>query len=438
MTDHYDRIPPQDSQTEKALLGSVLIDNKNTDQVFDLITIEMFYKGAHRKIYKVMLDMYGKSEPIDLMTLQSRLDKVGMIEDIGGAYYLTELSEAVPTSANINEYAKIIKEKWFLRKGIELSSDYARLCYDKAEFDEISSKAHQIYNHEHSKNGDASHDDICLKVLDLIDRRSKSKEPDGILSPLYDLNRLTWGFQEAEYWIIAGRPSMGKTAWVLNQFRKNIKLGIPTGFFSLEMSAESLIMRMAIELSGVNANTLRGYGTREDVEKLVQAVSWIQENKKYWMIDETSGASVEHVRSVSRRWVRDHGVRMVMIDYIQLMTGHGENKNIEITNISRGIQGIKQELKINVQAISQLSRKVEERADKRPQLSDLRESGSLEQDADGVLFMYRPAYYMNKDDPSYEIEKNDAEVIIAKQRNGPVGTVHARFFAEKQKFADAQ
>jgi len=434
MIDQYDRVPPQDLKAEKAVLGSVLLDNKRSELIFDIVNIEMFYKGAHRKIFKAMAQMNQDGTPIDQVTLADTLSKAMLLDDVGGLYYLSELSEAVPTTANIEEYANIVRAKWFLRHSIELSGELATACYESLEMDEINRIQHKIYSHEHGVSADVDKTELCHNVLGIIERRSKSKEPDGIPSPLYDLDQMTWGYQPGEYWIIAGRPSMGKTAKVLNQFRLNIKNNIPTGFFSLEMSPESLILRMALEMSGVDAKALRGYGTAEDVEKLANAVGWLNSNEHLWQIDSTAGASVEHIRSVSRRWVRELGVKQIIIDYVQLMAGSGETKNIEMTNISRGLQGIKQELGISLLVLSQLSRKCEERMDKRPMLSDLRESGSFEQDADGVIFVYRPSYYMKPTDPDFEMVEHDVELILAKNRNGPVGTVSALFFKEKQQF----
>lgn len=422
---------PQNIEAEQAVLGAVLIESTVINQVLEILIPEDFYKEAHRKIFNSMIDLDRENKPIDLLTLFDHLKSNGnLLEEVGESSYLTYLTELVPTTENVNYYAKLVKEKSIIRKLVMAASDIAHRGNDEnIDLDEFIDRAEQtILDIAQNKIKPSFYDskELAVKALEIIEQLHARKELiTGIPTGFEKLDYLTSGLQPADLVIIAGRPGLGKTSLTLNiAAYAAMEHGTSIGIFSLEMTKEQLMLRMLSNKSKVNYSNIRsGYIKDEDLEKLVHAADELGQAKIY--IDDTPAISVLEIRAKTRRQKRDKGLDMIIVDYLQLMRGSRrvESREREIAEISGSLKALAKELSIPVIAVSQLSRQTETRSDRRPQLSDLRESGAIEQDADLVLFIHRADVY--RKDP--EEKDGIAEIIIGKQRNGPTGTVKLAF-----------
>lgn len=432
-------IPPQNTEAEASLLGAILIDSDAIVKVADLVRPDDFYDERHARIYEATLQLYEKHSPIDVLTLSDQLKNTGMLDMIGGASYLTELTNFVPTAAHADRYADIIKQKAMRRRLIKASQAITSLGYDESQsLQELIEGAETTLfevSQQHVKQDLESIENILSASFDRLDELHKDKgKLRGVSTGYRDLDNVLAGFQPSDLIILAARPSMGKSALALN-FAHNVavKSGMPVLMFSLEMSKEQLVDRMLAAEAGVNSWNLRtGNLSDSDFEKIGQAMGTLSEAKIYF--DDSPGITVSDMRTKARREAHQHPLGLIIVDYLQLMSGgskfgNSDNRVQEISEISRGLKGIARELKVPVLALSQLSRSVENRSPQIPQLADLRESGSIEQDADVVAFIYREDYY----NPETE-NKNIAKVLIKKHRNGPTDDVDLYFDREKQRF----
>lgn len=431
-----DRLPPYHHEAEQAVLGSVLIEPSAFIPINERLKMEDFYRQAHQKLFQVMHDLAGKGEPVDLVTLAAELQKKKLLEEIGGIPYLTELAGSVPTAANVEYYAKIVEEKSILRRLIRTATQIAMLGYVGGEdatqiVDEAEKKILEI-SKRRIRGGFVPIRDVLMESYQQIESMHFNKgQLSGISTGFVDVDRMTSGLKGSDLIIIAARPSMGKTALALNLAQNvAVRSGKTVAIFNLEMSASQMVMRMLAAEGNIDAQAFRtGNLSEEDWEKLTMAISSLSEAPIY--IDDNPGVTVFDIRSKLRRLQAEHGLGLVVIDYLQLITGSrsGDSRQQEITEISRSLKLMAREFDVPIIALSQLSRAVEQRQDKRPMLSDLRESGAIEQDADLVAFLYRDDYY-NEDSE----KKNIAELIIGKQRNGPVGKVELLFLKNYNKF----
>ncbi|MBN2417464.1 replicative DNA helicase [bacterium] len=438
----FDRVPPQSLDAEMAVLGSIMIDNDAFGKVIEILEPACFYRTAHRRIYAAALTLYERNEPIDLVTLSEELKRVKLLEEVGGTYYLTELTETVPSAANVEHHANIVFARFLLRKLIEESAAIARDCYEAEEdvYDILDRSEQRIFNLSERRLRN-TYEPMSSIMHDTFNTIEKLHHGDpsvkGAPSGFYMLDELTSGFKAAELIVIAGRPSMGKTAFCLNIARNAaIDGGKSVGFFSLEMSKEQLAMRLLCAEARIDAHALRtGKLVDEDLQKLSMRAGILADAPIF--IDDTPGISVLELRAKARRMRKEQGIGMIVIDYLQLMQGPGsaESRQQEISHISRSLKSLAKELDVPVLALSQLSRAVEIRGgDKRPMLSDLRESGAIEQDADVVIFIYRPEFYLKAEEVEAKGLEGKAEVIIGKQRSGPVGTIHLNFIKRYARF----
>ncbi|MCO5231103.1 MAG: replicative DNA helicase [Chitinophagales bacterium] len=442
----FGKIPPQARDLEEAVIGALLIDKEALNEVIDIIKPEIFYVDAHRTIFNAIKELFEASKPVDLLTVAQQLRKNGSLEVVGGAYYLSELTNKVASSANIEYHSRIVIQKYIQRKLIEISNTIIKDAYedttdvlvllDKAEKD-IFSVAEQ-----NLKRGSLSMENLLADTLKEIDSiRNKPDGLTGVPSGFTNLDSMTSGWQRSDLIIVAARPAMGKTAFVLNMARTAaVDHNMAVAIFSLEMNATQLVKRIISSEVEIEAEKIH-HGKLNDYE-------WAEMSKKVErlsrapiFINDTPGLNIFEFRAQCRRLKSTHDIQMVMIDYLQLMSGTSEGKGStreqEISAISRALKGIAKELNIPVIALSQLSRAVETRTgDKRPQLSDLRESGAIEQDADMVLALYRPEYYGLEVDSTGESTKSMAEVIVLKHRHGSIGTVKLKFINEFTKFKD--
>jgi replicative DNA helicase len=442
-------VQPQSLEGEQAVLGSMLTNKEAVAKAVQWLSPEHFYKNAHSKIFSVMIGLFHDSEPIDTISVIDKLKKNKEIEDVGGAYYITGLVEAVPTTANVESYAKIVLEKALLRQLILLSHDLASKAYDDREgVDDILDAAERaIFNitQKRMKGGFVHLDPILHDSFEELDAKSaRGGIITGIPSGLVDLDKLTAGFHPGELIVIAGRPSMGKTALALTIARNTAvdnKHGV--GIFSLEMANQALAMRMLCAEARVDSHLVRtGQLPSKQLRKLSIHVGTLAEAPIY--IDDSAAVTVLEVRSKARRLMVEHNIELIIVDYLQLMQGprNVENRQQEISVITRSLKALAKELNLPVIALSQLSRAVEQRGgDKRPILSDLRESGAIEQDADVVMFLYRAWFYKkfqqsasDIDDFDDKTDKKAADIIVAKQRNGPTGTVKTAFIEQYARF----
>jgi len=435
-----DRIPPQNIEAEQSVLGAMLIEKEAIAKVVEILQPGDFYREAHRLVFQAILELFNRNDGVDMITVIEVLRKEDKLEAAGGIAYITSLANSVPTAANVIYHARIVEEKSLLRQLIHAATNIAGMGYDAN--DEVplilDSAEKMILDVAGRKVG---HDftpikNILLDTFTKIEGLYASKGGiTGLPTGFKDLDKLMSGLQPSDLVLIAARPSMGKTAFVLNIAQHvAIKEKQPVAFFSLEMSKEQLVQRMLCAEAPIDAQRLRNGDLEEnDWKKLVIAADRLSSAPIY--IDDTAGISVVEMRAKARRLKIEHGLKLIVIDYLQLMqggtSGKGENRQQEISEISRFLKSLARELDVPVLALSQLSRQVESRQVKRPMLSDLRESGSLEQDADIVTFLYREDYY----DPDTE-KKNITEVIVAKHRNGPVDTVQLFFHKQFTKFQD--
>ncbi len=436
-----DRIPPQNIEAEQAVLGAIFLEPSSITVASEILEPEDFYRSAHEKIFYHMLKLNDSGEAVDLITVTEQLQAAKQLEDIGGVSYLSELAASVPTAANIDYYAKIVAEKSLLRRLIKTATSIAQDGYAREdEVDELLTEAEKKIMEVSQRNNSGTFQDIkdvLVKTYDQIEvLHNRKGDITGIPTGFAELDRMTAGFQKNDLIIVAARPSVGKTAFALN-IAQNVatKTSENVAIFSLEMGAEQLVMRMLCAEGNIDAQRLRtGSLTDDDWRKLTMAMGSLSRAGIY--IDDTPGIRINEIRAKCRRLKQEHGLGMILIDYLQLIQGSGnsrENRQQEVSEISRSLKGIARELQVPVIALSQLSRGVEQRQDKRPMMSDIRESGSIEQDADIVAFLYRDDYYDKESE-----NKNIIEIIIAKQRNGPVGTVQLAFVKEYNKFVNLE
>lgn len=434
------RVMPHSTEAEQSVVGSMLLDQEAIAQAMEIVTSDDFYHKQYGILFEAMTSLYSEGKPVDLVTLRDRLQEMDVPPDIMSPDFLRDLITAVPTSTNVRFYAQIVQEKALLRRLIRVNEEIAGECYagtQKTEdiMENAEKKIFQVLQTKSSAEFDPIKE-IVLRALDRIEMASRNKgNVTGIATGFTDLDYKTSGFQNSDLILIAARPSMGKTALALNiaeymAFRNDVTVAI----FSLEMSKEQLVNRLLSMESRVDAQVLRnGNLTDNDWAQLIESAGII--GRSNLIIDDTPGISVSELRSKCRKYKLEHNLGIILIDYLQLMAGgkKAESRQQEISDISRSLKEIAREMQVPVVALSQLSRAVEQRPDHRPMLSDLRESGAIEQDADVVMFIYREDYY------NHDTEKKDvAEIIIAKQRNGPIGTVELAWLPRFTKFANLQ
>lgn len=431
-------VPPQSLEAEESILSAILIDNEVLFDVVEVLSPDDFYKTKNRLIFTAIIELFSKNEPVDLVTLSNALQSTGELSNVGGAAYLAEMVDKVPAAANAVHYARIIHDKACLRRLIERSNAVIKRCYaDQGDVDDVLNYAESaIFEISENKIKPAFYPigKIIEANIDMLEERQGNKALiTGVPTGYGKLDYMTAGLQGSDLVIIAARPSMGKTALALNIARNAAVEGhVPTAVFSLEMSKEQLSLRMLCAEARVDSSRLRsGFFSRDDWVKLTDAAGVLSEAPIY--IDDAPDLSAMAIRAKARRLKMDKDLGLIFIDYLQLMRGQGnqERRDLEISDISRSLKILAKELNVPVVALSQLNRKLEERSDKRPQLSDLRESGALEQDADVVAFIYRDEVY-NKDENNPN--RGKAELIIAKQRNGPVGMVPLTFLHAYTRF----
>ncbi|MDZ7744839.1 MAG: replicative DNA helicase [Candidatus Saccharibacteria bacterium] len=439
MEESNPRVPPQSPEAESSLLGAILIDPDAIVKVADTVAVIDFYDERHQRIYEAMRSLYDSHKPIDVLTLSDQLKASGFLDMAGGSAYLTELTNFVPTASHADQYAQIVAQKGLRRRLIKSSQDIVGLGFDEGKnlqelIEEAESRLFDI-SHQHVKQDVTSLENILTESFDRLDELHKDKgKLRGVPTGFKDLDNILAGLQPSDLFILAARPSMGKTALALNLAHNvAVKSNAPVLLFSLEMSKEQLVDRMLSMESGVDAWALRtGNLSDSDFEKIGHAMGTLSEAQIY--IDDSPGITVSDLRTKARREAHQRKLGLIIVDYLQLMSGGARyggdsNRVQEISEISRGLKGIARELNVPVIALSQLSRSVESRSPQIPQLADLRESGSIEQDADVVAFIYREDYYNPETD-----RRSITDVFIKKHRNGPTGAVELFFDAEKQRF----
>ena len=443
------RLPPQNLEAEMSVLGGILLENSALNKVIEALEPQDFYRESHQKIFNAIIDLSDRSEPVDLITLTSILEQRGDLDVVGGNAYLATLVDYVPTAANVGYYCKLVKQKAVARHLIGTATEIATRGYEGGEVDEILDWAEKsIFDITgmHSRPSVFSTKDILKDTFKAIEELYNRKEHiTGVPTGFEDLDTMTAGLQGGDLLIVAGRPSMGKTAFCLNLVEgaadPRRDKPVPTLIFSLEMSKEQLVQRMLCSLSHVDASRLRtGHLGETDWPKLTHGAGLLAEAPVY--IDDTPGITVLELRAKARRLKADKDLGLIVVDYLQLMQGSRgggqESRQQEISDISRSLKGLAKELNVPVVALSQLNRSLENRPNKRPIMADLRESGAIEQDADVVMFIYREAVYCDEcKSPEKNCDKDhalDAEVIVGKQRNGPIGTVHLTFRGQYTRF----
>lgn len=434
------RVMPHSIEAEQSVVGAMLMDKDAITAASEMISGSDFYQSAYGIIFDSMVELFNEGKPVDLITLQERLREKDVPPEIASLEFVRDLVTAVPTSANVKYYAQIVADKAMMRRLIKLNEEIENVCYaGKEPLEAVLEKTEKSVFELLQRRNTGEYVPIRQVVLNALERIEKASKNKGTVTGtptgFIDLDYKLSGLQPSDLILVAARPSMGKTAFVLNiaqyvAFKKNRSVAI----FSLEMSKEQLVNRLFSLESQVDAQALRTGNMKDsDWEKLIEGAGIIGQSKL--IIDDTPGISVSELRSKCRKYKLENDLDLIIIDYLQLMTGSvgrsSESRQQEISEISRSLKGLARELNVPVIALSQLSRAVESRPDKRPMLSDLRESGAIEQDADVVMFIYRDEYY-NKDSEY----KKQAEIIIAKQRNGPVGTVHLAWLGEYTKFAN--
>lgn len=442
-----ERIPPQNIEAEQAVLGSVFLDAESIIEAMEYIDTTDFYRRSHQLIFEAMITLNDRNEAIDLITVKDHLENLNLIEDVGGLSYLSDLALAVPTAANIVYYAKIVEEKSLLRTLIQTATEIVTQGFAQGQevesiLDEAEQKIFQV-SEKRNRSGFLSISEVLNTTFAEIDRLSQQDEEiTGLPTGYHALDKMTAGLQPEELIILAARPAVGKTAFALN-IAQNVgtKTDKAVAIFSLEMGASSLVNRMLCAEGTIDASHLRtGQLSEEEWSSLIMAMGSLSKASIY--IDDTPGIKISEIRAKCRKLAQEKGnLGLILIDYLQLIEGTGrENRQQEVSEISRQLKKLAKELKVPVIALSQLSRGVEQRQDKRPVLSDIRESGSIEQDADIVAFLYRDDYYRDEEgedsQPSQEQEDNNIiEVIIEKNRSGARGTVELLFIKEYNKFS---
>ena len=434
------RIMPNNLEAEQSVIGAMIMDREAIIMASEILIRQDFYHQQYGVLFETMVELYNEEQPVDMVTLQNRLREKDVPAEVSSLEFVGELVAAVPTSANIKYYANIVKEKATLRRLIKVNEEIANQCYLGRESleDIMADTEKKIFDLLQNKSGGdyVPIKQVVIQALEKIEQASKTKgNVTGIATGFVDLDYRTSGLQPSDLVLVAARPSMGKTAFVLNIAQYvAFHSDLCTAIFSLEMSKEQLVNRLFSLESRVDAQLHRsGNLADSDWEKLIEGAGTIGRSKL--IIDDTPGISISELRSKCRKYKLEHDLKLIIIDYLQLMSGSGrsDSRQQEISDISRSLKGLARELNVPVIALSQLSRQVEQRPDHRPMLSDLRESGAIEQDADVVMFIYRDDYY-NKDTP----DKNIAEIIIAKQRNGPIGTINLVWLPQYTKFANME
>ena len=435
------KVPPHDEDAEQAVLGSMLTDNDAVMAAVEVLKEDAFYREDNKIIYQAILNLYSKSEPIDIITLKDELESMGKFEQVGGFEYLASLPDKVPTTANVQKYIKIVEEKSVLRNLIKTANEIIELGYNPTEdvediMDGAEKKIFDIMQSKNTKSYTPIKDVLVESFTNLEKLYNQKQHVTGVPTQFYDLDDKTAGLHGSELILVAARPAMGKTAFALNiATNAALRANVPVAIFSLEMSKDQLVNRMLCSEAMVDSNKVRtGKLDEEDWTKLAEAIGPLSEAGVY--IDDTPGISVMEIRTKCRKLKMEKNIGLVVIDYLQLISGSNKrngSREQEISEISRSLKVLAKELNVPVIALSQLSRAVEHRDDHRPMLSDLRESGAIEQDADIVMFLYRDDYY-NKE----SAEKDIAEVIIAKQRGGSTGTVKLYWMGNYTKFVNIE
>jgi replicative DNA helicase len=436
-----ERALPHNLEAEKSVLGAILIHNEAFNHAAELIDSRDFFRDAHRRIFDKMVQLSERNDAIDFVTLKEELARSGELEEVGGPAYIASLADGVPRSANVEHYARIVKEKATLRSLIQSANRILSDAYRAEEDADVildgAEKAIFEIAEDRIREGFVPLRDLVQSSFATIEKLQQHKGlVTGVPTGFIDLDEMTSGLQPSDLVLVAARPSMGKTSFVLNIAQHvGIQTDMTVGFFSLEMSKEQLFMRMLTAEARIDAHRFRsGYLNEKDYGRLSHALGTLAEARVF--IDDSASLGVLEMRAKARRLQAEHGLHLLIVDYIQLMQGRGrfESRQTEIASISRSLKGLAKELKIPIVALSQLSRASETRADHRPQLSDLRESGALEQDADVVMFIFREEQYRDAGGQPNQAAEGVAEIIIGKQRNGPVGTAKLAFIKEHTRF----
>jgi len=431
-------LPPQNIEAEQSVISAILIDNDALLDVIETLGSEDFYRTAHQKIYEAITDLFDKAEPVDLVTLANKLKEKGQLDEIGGASYLAKLVDTVPLAVNARHYAKIIHDKASLRRLIEKANAIVKRCFEeRGEAEDVidfaESSVFEISEQKARQSFFPLSKIILGNIETLEEKQGNRSLVTGVPTGYSQLDNMTSGLQNSDLIILAARPSMGKTALALNIARNAaVEANIPVAVFSLEMSKEQLSLRMLCSEARIDSSRLRGgFFSMEDWHRLTDAAGVLSECPIY--IDDSPSLSAMEIRAKARRLKMDKNIGLIIIDYLQLMQGRAsaERRDLEISEISRGLKALAKELDLPVMALSQLNRMLEQRTDKRPRLSDLRESGALEQDADVVAFIYRDEVYNKEEDNP---NRGTAEILLSKQRNGPTGDVLLSFLNSYTRF----
>ncbi len=434
----FQKLPPQSIEAEESIISALLLNNDVLLEILDLLRPEDFYKIAHQKIFDAVTELFSENEPVDLVTLAERLKTAGQLESVGGAVYLAKIVDTAPVPANAKYYAKIIRDKAILRRMITTASDIVKRCYEESgDIDEVIDYAEGLFfdiAEQKVKQNIFPLSGIIESNIDTLEKRQGNRElMSGVPTGFKKFDELTSGFQKSDLIILAARPGMGKTALALNLARHSaVDADVPVAIFSLEMSKEQLSLRLLCSEARINGSKVRdGFFDDDDWLRLTNAAGVLSGAPIY--IDDSPDLSTLDIKTKCRRLKREKNIGMILIDYIQLMrpAKARERRELEISEMSRTLKGLAKELSVPVIALSQLNRRLEDRADKRPQLSDLRESGALEQDADLVIFIYRDDVYNTEENNP---NKNIAEIHLAKQRNGPTGMCPLVFKGEFTRF----
>jgi replicative DNA helicase len=439
------KLPPQAVDLEEAVLGAMMLEQSAVNSAIDILKAESFYKEAHSKIFESIVKLFSKGEPIDILTTTQELKKNGDLELIGGPFYISQLTNRVASTANVEFHARIIAQKYIQRELIRISNEIIKDAYEETTdvfdlMDKAESSLFQVAEGNIRKNYDKMSSIIRETIENIEAARLNTDGVSGVPTGFTDLDRITSGWQRSDMIVIAARPGMGKTAFVLSMARNvAVEFDVPVAVFSLEMASTQLVQRLVASESEISAEKLRkGDLADHEYQQLHQRIGRLSDAPIF--IDDTPALSIFELRAKCRRLKAQHGIQLIIIDYLQLMTAGGEgkgNREQEISSISRSIKSIAKELDVPIIALSQLSRSVETRGgDRRPILSDLRESGAIEQDADIVSFIYRPEYYGIDEDADGNATAGTGELIVAKHRNGALGTVRMKFVGRLAKFAN--
>lgn len=441
----FGRKMPQAVDLEEAVLGAILIDKEALVETIDVLRVDSFYKESHQHIFQAILDLFEENEPIDIVTVTQELRRKNLLQEVGGAYYLSYLTNRVASSANAKHYSHIVVQKALKRDLILKNTEIIREAYEDVTdvFDLLDKAEQQLYdisNNNIGKDYDNMQNLTIKAIKEIEELIERGEEFTGVPSGFTQLDRKTSGWQNSDLVIVAARPSMGKTAFTLNMARNAAILGFPVAFFSLEMSSTQLAMRLISSEAELSQTDMKaGKLEKHQVQQIITKSEILRNAPIY--IDDTPAINIFQLRAKCRRMRRKHNIQLIMLDYLQLMSGTGSknsgmNREQEISRISRSLKTLAKELDVPVIALSQLSRAVEQRAVKRPMLSDLRESGAIEQDADQVIFLYRPEYYGQDVDDEGNSTAGLCEILLEKNRNGATGRVNLRFVKEYAKFVD--